>query len=173
MDDETDVEPEELDEELDDDIEEDIEEDLDEDIDVAATGLDDDLEADPVKADKDDEEEEEEEDVPRARRVADDDDDDEELDPDDVEADLDAILKDRIAAGTDEEDDEPADERTDVEGPERVAAKTAEEFTCTGCFMIVHPRQFGRAGHLTCPEGYDPCPSIDVVEKRLARAAKK
>jgi hypothetical protein len=54
-----------------------------------------------------------------------------------------------------------------------VAAKSAEEFTCSTCFMIVHPRQFGRLGHLVCPEGYDPCPSVTLVEKRLKKAARK
>ena len=61
----------------------------------------------------------------------------------------------------------------DIRDAERVAAKTAEEFSCSTCFMIVHPRQFGRKDHLTCPEGYDPCPSIKEVEKRLKKAAKK
>ena len=94
------------------------------------------------------------------------------VDPDDVEADLDAILKDRIAASDDDDEDEPED-RTDPDSTERVAAKSAEEFTCTTCFMIVHPRQFGRLGRLVCPEGYDPCSSIPIVEKRLKKAAKK
>ena len=65
------------------------------------------------------------------------------------------------------------DDRSDPEVGERVAAKSAEEFTCSTCFMIVHPRQFGRMGHLSCPEGYDPCPSVALVEKRLKRAARK
>lgn len=122
--------------------------------------------------------EDEEEEVPAARRKRPsdvDEDEDEDVDPDDVEADLDAILKDRIAATPDdeEEEDEVVDAGTDPDGTERVAAKTAEEFTCTTCFMIVHPRQFGRKGHLVCPEGYSPCSSIAIVEKRLKRAAKK
>ena len=149
------------------------EDDLDEDLDevVEIPGADEDA----VVADDDDDEED---DVPTARRkTAGDDEDDEEEDddPDDVEADLDAILKDRIAAGTDddEEEDEVPEGTTDPDVGERVAAKSAEEFTCTGCFMIVHPRQFGRAGRLECPEGYDPCPSIKVVEQRLKSAAKK
>jgi len=123
-------------------------------------------------------EEEEEEEVPAARRKRPtdvDDDEDEDVDPDDVEADLDAILKDRIAAtpDDDEEEDEVIETGVDSDGTERVAAKTAEEFTCTTCFMIVHPRQFGRKDHLSCPEGYSPCSSIAIVEKRLKRAAKK
>src|SRR5690606_32946771 len=63
--------------------------------------------------DEDEEEEEEDEVAPaaagKARKAAEDeeeDDDEEELDPDDVEADLDEILKDRIAAQDDEDEDE-------------------------------------------------------------------
>ena len=123
-------------------------------------------------------EEEEDEEVPSARRKRPtdvDDDEDEDVDPDDVEADLDAILKDRIAATPDEDDeeDEVVDTGPDADGTERVAAKSAEEFTCSTCFMIVHPRQFGRKGNLVCPEGYSPCSSIAIVEKRLKRAARK
>lgn len=147
--------------------------------------LDDDLEEAVLPDDEDaaevvapDEEEEDEVEVPAARRKPasdEDEDDDEDLDPDDVEADLDAILKDRIAASDDDEDeeDEGPEDRSDPDVGERVAAKSAEEFTCSTCFMIVHPRQFGRLGRLVCPEGYDPCSSISLVEKRLKKAAKK
>ncbi|MEI7887961.1 MAG: hypothetical protein WCJ04_11255 [Actinomycetes bacterium] len=104
-----------------------------------------------------------------------DDDEDEDVDPDDVEADLDAILKDRIAATPDDEDEEEAiaESASEADGTERVAAKSAEEFTCGTCFMIVHPRQFGPKDNLICPEGYSPCPSIAQARKRLKKAAKK
>lgn len=158
------LEEDELDEELDDEL------DVDEDLPDTAVVVTDEIVAVA--------EEEEEEEVPSARRKRPtdvDDDEDEDVDPDDVEADLDAILKDRIAATPDEDDeeDEVVDTSPDADGTERVAAKSAEEFTCTTCFMIVHPRQFGRKGHLTCPEGYSPCSSIAIVEKRLKRATKK
>ncbi len=158
--DEEGLEDDELDEELD------VEEDLAEGEEI--------VEAAPAEGGDEDEEE----DVPTARRKRPsdvDEDEDEDVDPDDVEADLDAILKDRIAASSDddEEDEEQVDTGPDADGTERVAAKTAEEFTCDTCFLIVHPRQFGRKGHLVCPEGYSPCSSIAVVEKRLKRAAKK
>jgi hypothetical protein len=162
------LEEEELDEEL-------AEEELDVDVD-AVLGADDEAVdvVDVVVATDEDEEA----DVPAARRKPageDEEDDDEDVDPDDVEADLDAILKDRIAASDDDEEDEDeqVDDRSDPDVGERVAAKSAEEFTCSTCFMIVHPRQFGRADHLVCPEGYDPCPSIPLVAKRLKKAAKK
>ena len=129
-------------------------------------------------ADAEDDDDEDGE-VPKALRkrpgTPDDEDDDEgTIGEDDVEADLDTILKDRIAAGSDDDEDEAeAEEKPEPGDAERVAAKTAEEFSCSTCFMIVHPRQFGRKDHLTCPEGYDPCPSIKEVEKRLKKAAKK
>ena len=151
--------------------EEDLDDELVDDVDLPVAD-------DVVATDDDDEDDDDDDDVPTARRKPageDDDDDEDDDDPDDVEADLDAILKDRIAAGTDdeEEEDEVPEGPADPDVGERVAAKSAEEFTCTGCFMIVHPRQFGRLGRLECPEGYDPCPSIQVVEKRLKSAAKK
>ncbi len=89
----------------------------------------------------------------------------EEADPDDVEADLDTILKDRIASGDDldEEEEEEVPDRNDPDTSDGVVAKKEGEFTCPGCFMIVHPRQFGRRAAMVCPEGYEPCPAMDVV----------
>lgn len=105
----------------------------------------------------------------RKRSDEDDEDDDDETDPDDVEADLDTILKDRIASGDDLEEDEEEDapDRSDPDSADGVTAKKEGEFTCQMCYFIVHPRQFGRKGHLSCPEGYDQCPSIAIVEKML------
>lgn len=155
----------------DDELEEDLDDELDDDEIVDVEGEIDDV--DKVV----DEVEDEEEEVPTARRKRPsdvDEDEDEDIDPDDVEADLDAILKDRIAATPDDEEDEDEVQETGTDGDvgERVAAKTAEEFTCTTCFMIVHPRQFGRKDNLTCPEGYSPCSSIAIVESRLKNHAK-
>ena len=55
---------------------------------------------------------------------------------------------------------------------DRVAAKSADEFVCPTCFLIVHPRQFGRLGKLSCPEGYDPCGAITKVEAQLKKARR-
>ncbi len=104
------------------------------------------------------------------KRPGSDDDEEDDVDLDDVEADLDRILKDKIASSEDDEDEE--DEPEPVGDPgDRVAAKGVDEFTCNTCFLIVHPRQFGRAGNLGCPEGYDPCPSIKKVASILKREA--
>jgi len=94
------------------------------------------------------------------------------VEEDEEEVDVPAARRKATTADDDDDEDEP-DDRTDPDSTERVAAKSAEEFTCTTCFMIVHPRQFGRLGRLVCPEGYDPCSSIPIVEKRLKKAAKK
>ena len=81
---------------------------------------------------------------PPRRRAADDDDED---DDDDVEADLDAILKDRIAAGDDEEDDDDEDEGkppkptpTPPGEAEPVVARQENEFSCPNCFLLVNSR---------------------------------
>ena len=102
----------------------------------------------------------------RKKRDDDEDDDEDEVDPDDVEADLDTILKDRIAA-TDDEDDEEEEEAPATGAPEgtaSVAPKRANEFTCPGCFLLVNRGQFGRPGQLQCPVGEDPCPAIQMIE---------
>lgn len=146
----------------------------DDDLDEALDGdvEDDELGTEPAADDDDDDESAD--DVPSAkakRNTDDDDDDDDDEDPDDVEADLDTILKDRIAAGDDDEDDDEVEE-PGTESGERVAAKTADEFTCPTCFLIVHPRQFGRSGALTCPEGYDPCGGMAIVVRGTGKASK-
>ncbi len=161
-DDELDVELEEDNEDLEDEAPEDDE--LDDDSDA---------EASEGSEDKDEDDEDDEDDVPTAgaTTAAGDDDEDDDLNPDDVEADLNAILKDRIAAGDDEDEEDSAPQPTTVSGG-RVAAKGDDEFTCTTCFMIHHPRQFGRPGNLSCPEGYDPCDGIAVVEAAIKRSRK-
>jgi hypothetical protein len=139
-----------------------------------AEDLDDDaLAEDPLVADDDEAvvvvvEEDEEEEVVPARTKADEEDDDDEVDPDDVEADLDAILKDRIAAADDEddEDEEVAPEpKSAAEVAEGVTPKKANEFMCTGCFLLVNAGQFGPAGQRTCPVGEAVCPAIEKLEK--------
>src|SRR5262249_7236077 len=106
----------------------------------------------------------------RARRKAKEDEeevDEDEYDPDDVEADLDTILKDRIAA-TDDDEDEDEEEVVDKragETAEGVARKKANEFTCPQCFLLVNPAQFGRLDNLRCPVGEEDCPSVATVRK--------
>ena len=144
---------------------EELAEDLDDD-DVLA----DDAEAVVVADDEveEEEEEEEEEAAPPRPKGADDEEDDDEVDPDDVEADLDAILKDRIAAADDEDDDDEEvvpEPRTTAEVAEGVTPKKANEFMCTGCFLLVNPGQFGPPGHMTCPVGEAVCPAIEKLEK--------
>jgi hypothetical protein len=70
--------------------------------------------------------------------AAEEDDDEEELDPDDVEADLDTILKDRIAAADDLEDEDEDEEDEDYSGEStgRVQPKTDSEFVCKSCFLV-------------------------------------
>jgi hypothetical protein len=113
---------------------------------------------------------------PRPRKKRDDEDDEEdELDPDDVEADLDTILKDRIAANEDEEEDEELEEqpaRATAEPADGVQPKKANEFMCQGCFLLVHPGQFGPPGQMECPVGESDCPAIKRLEKQYQKARK-
>jgi hypothetical protein len=129
---------------------------VDEDEVVLAVGPDEDLDDEPA---------------PRGRKkpVGDDDvdDDDEEVDPDDVEADLDAILKVRIAAPEDDEDDEEVEvvDTRAADAPDGVTPKKANEFTCTGCFLLVNRGQFGPADNMICPVGEADCPAIAKLKK--------
>jgi hypothetical protein len=113
------------------------------------------------------------------KRAEDDEDDDEEVDPDDVEADLDTILKDRIAAVDDDEDDEELDEqpRPTADAPDGVVPKRANEFMCTGCFLLVNRGQFGPESNLQCPVGESECPAIAELQRsgrpRPAKTGRK
>ncbi len=86
---------------------------------------------------------------------SDDDDDDEEdddLDPDDVEAGLDVILKDRLVVADPEpdEDEETPDPEERAEGSTRVPTKRPEEFVCASCFLVKHPSQLADADRMFC-----------------------
>lgn len=82
----------------------------------------------------------------------DEDEDDDMLAPDDVEADLDTILKDRLVAVEDEtnEDEEEPEERG--EQADRLQPKRADEQLCPSCFLLV------RQTAPMCPVGDDECP---------------
>ncbi len=128
--------------------------DLDEPLDEFAEG-------DVEVAEVAEEEEEDEEEAPRptARKVADDEEEDDEDDPDDVEADLEAILRDRMAAADDEDEDETEDAG---DGPKSEAGGNprSDEFVCDSCFLLVNRSQFGSARDPRCPMGDTECPSI-------------
>jgi len=87
--------------------------------------------------------------------VAEDDDDDDMLAPDDVEADLDTILKDRLVAadedGDEDEDDEPEEKG---ESADRLQPKRSDEQLCPNCFLLV------RNSAPNCPIGDDDCPIL-------------
>jgi hypothetical protein len=120
---------------LDDDIVDDLEDDLDV-VDEDEDEEDDDSPA-VVTADED-EEEDEDEDV---------------IDPDDVEAGLDVILKDRLVA-IDEEDDEDEEETPDAEergdGSTKVLPKRPGEFVCQSCFLLKHSSQLADPARMLC-----------------------
>jgi TPP-dependent indolepyruvate ferredoxin oxidoreductase alpha subunit len=80
---------------------------------------------------------------------------DEELHPDDVEAPLDALLEEKTAAQTledeeeDLEDDEPeGDDRG--EGPARIVPRRADEFVCRSCFLVLPRHQLADEERMLC-----------------------
>ena len=102
----------------------------------------DDLEDAPVAADDDDEEDEEEEEDESGPASVSDSNDDDDDDPADVEADLDAILKDRIASGEDEDAEESADATPKKDTPaqsddESIESRRKGEVNCPTCFLII------------------------------------
>ena len=138
------------DEEPEDLVEEPLEEELDEDGD-----FDPDLDEDGDIAEVDEDEEEEDEDAPRRPPAAEEEEDDEDLvDPDDVEADLDTILKDRLVAAEDtpDEDEEEAEPEERGEAGDRLQPKRADERLCPSCFLLV------RRTAPSCPMGDEDCP---------------
>ena len=140
-------------------------EDLDPDLDPE--DLAEELEDDPLLEDEDfvaaddDEADEVEAMTPASRRAAarDEEDDDDLTTPDDVEEDLDKILKDRLVAADDvpiEDDDEEGevDERN-TDG-DRLQPRQAGEEMCAQCFLLV------RRSAPNCPVGDDACPIFAV-----------
>lgn len=116
---------------------------------------------DDVVADEDDDDEEDtEETAARARKrkgEEDEDDDDELLAPDDVEADLDRILKDRMVTTDDEDDDEDEEDdaakgKVGADAADGLQPKRADEQLCKQCFLLVRSSAPG------CPVEDDACP---------------
>ena len=101
------------------------------------------------------EEEEEEDEAPRRPAVAEEEEDDDDIvDPDDVEADLDTILKDRLVSAEDtpDEDEEEAEPEERGESGDRLQPKRADEQLCPSCFLLV------RRTAPSCPMGDEDCP---------------
>ena len=146
------------------DLEADLSEDFADDEDFAADEVlaeaDDfagDADAGPVADDAAALEDDDDDDVP----IPADDDDDEEVHPSDVEADLEEILRDRIAASDDDEDDE--DNASGQPKTVSVAPPRADEWTCNQCFLIVSITQFGSRTDPVCPSGEEPCESMKRI----------
>ena len=91
-----------------------------------------------------------------AKRASEDEDDDDDLrTEDDVEADLDAILREKLTAADDSppeeaEEDAVVDDKTD--GMERLQPRRPDETQCTQCFLLVRNSAPG------CPVEDDACP---------------
>ena len=115
--------------------------------------IDDPFDADAEAEAEEDDEAETEGPVRKSVAADEDDDDDDIIAPDDVEADLDTILKDRLVAadddGSEDEEDEPEDRS---ESSDRLQPKRADEQLCPSCFLLV------RNSAPICPVGDDECP---------------
>jgi hypothetical protein len=82
----------------------------------------------------------------------DEDEDDDMIAPDDVEADLDTILKDRLVAADEDDDVEEDEPEERGEAVDRIQPKRADEQLCPSCFLLV------RQGAPGCPVADDDCP---------------
>ena len=142
-------------------------EEVEEDVDIDPAELDEeDLEAEVLEEDDDfvaldddfvavEEDEEEDDTSGPVRRVVtgeDEDEDEDMLAPDDVEADLDTILKDRMVAAEDDDDEDEEEPEDRGETGDRLQPKRADEQLCPSCFLLV------RQGAPGCPIGDDECP---------------
>ena len=93
-----------------------------------------------------------------------DDDDDEDVHPSDVEADLEEILRDRIAASDDDDDEEDGEDNASGQPKTvSVAPQRPDEWTCNQCFLIVSMTQFGSRTDPVCPSGEEPCESLKRI----------
>ena len=96
----------------------------------------------------------------RAVREADEEDEDvldldEELHPDDVEAPLDALLQERTASATLEDEEEEVDEEeADVdergEVPTKIVPRRPGEFLCSSCFLVLPRNQLADEKRMLC-----------------------
>ena len=109
-----------------------------------------------VEDEAEEDEEDEDTDGPARRSVpaTEEEDDDDILAPDDVEADLDTILKDRLVAADDNGDDEEDEPEDRSEAADRLQPKRSDEQLCPSCFLLI------RNSAPTCPIGDDECPIL-------------
>jgi hypothetical protein len=80
---------------------------------------------------------------------------DEELHPDDVEAPLDALLQEKTAAATmEDEEEELEDEEPDgdalVDGPAKIVPRRPGEFVCRSCFLVLPRHQLADEVRMLC-----------------------
>jgi len=80
---------------------------------------------------------------------------DEELHPDDVEAPLDALLQERTASATLEDEEEEVEEEeaeTDErgEGPTKIVPRRPGEFLCASCFLVLPRNQLADEERMLC-----------------------
>ncbi|MGH9271692.1 MAG: hypothetical protein ACRDZ2_10515 [Ilumatobacteraceae bacterium] len=139
--------------EVDEDAEPDADE-LDEDLLEVADETDDEEVADDEEEEEDVDESAEATTTRTKRRAGEEEEDEDEelLSPDDVEADLDRILKDRLVTADEEEDEDEEEPEDRSEGGDRLQPKRADEQLCPNCFLLVRSTAPG------CPVGDDSCP---------------
>jgi hypothetical protein len=80
---------------------------------------------------------------------------DEELHPDDVEAPLDALLQEKTAAATmEDEEEELEDEEPEgdalVDGPAKIVPRRPGEFVCRSCFLVLPRHQLADEERMLC-----------------------
>jgi hypothetical protein len=82
---------------------------------------------------------------------------DEELHPDDVEAPLDALLQERTASATLEDDEEEIEEEEGdgddrADGPARIVPRRPDEFLCQSCFLLLPLRRLADPQRQYCDD---------------------
>ena len=120
--------------------------------DVPADGFDPEdegTEGDDTESSPDDEEDKDEEEETGPKPSTSSEDDEDEPDPGDVEADLDEILRDRIAAGDDEDEEDEDGGPAATAGSEDVEGRRESEIHCPHCFLLVTTNTVTETGE--CP----------------------
>ena len=137
-----------FDDDLEDDFEDEEEFDDDDDVEDDDVLVDDEVIVDDALIEDEEDEEEDE----KAAEPEEEDEDildlEEELHPDDVEAPLDALLAERVTAGSLDDDDE--DEVLGEAGTTKVIPRRATEFHCSSCFLVLPNHMLAEKKKMLC-----------------------
>ena len=85
------------------------------------------------------------------------------IDLNELEADLEEILNERLVAGDDVDDEDDELFQQNESDSSKTSPAGPGEWRCQQCFLIVSKSHFGSLRFAVCPSGEDPCESIGYL----------